>query len=97
MSKGVIHLVLETIRALADYWATEYDWRPVEAGLQALNQFVTEIDGVDIHFISTTATHQRGRCDRLSASALSMGSRGRPTTCTHTCRVFSSQGCGGTI
>lgn len=39
---------LETMRALADYWATEYDWRPVEARLQALPQFVTEIDGVDI-------------------------------------------------
>ena len=36
MSKGVIHLVLETMRSLADYWATEYDWRPVEARLQAL-------------------------------------------------------------
>ena len=48
---------LETMRALADYWATEYDWRPVEARLQALPQFVTEIDGVDIHFIQVGSQH----------------------------------------
>jgi pimeloyl-ACP methyl ester carboxylesterase len=41
---------LATIQALADHWAT-HDWRRVEARLQALPQFVTEIDGVDIHFI----------------------------------------------
>ena len=48
---------LETMRELADYWATEYDWRPVEARLQALPQFVTEIDGVDIHFIQVRSQH----------------------------------------
>ena len=48
---------LETMRALADYWATEYDWRPVEARLQAFPQFVTEIDGVDIHFIQVRSQH----------------------------------------
>ena len=42
---------LATIQALARYWATEYDWRKVEARLQALPQFMTEIDGLDIHFI----------------------------------------------
>src|SRR5215216_662035 len=42
---------LGTIRELATYWATEYDWRKVEARLSALPQFTTEIDGVDIHFI----------------------------------------------
>src|SRR5205085_7284020 len=40
-----------TMQALARYWATEYDWRKVEARLNALPQFVTEIDGLDIHFI----------------------------------------------
>ena len=48
---------LQTMRALADYWATEYDWRPVEARLQAFPQFVTEIDGVDIHFIQVRSQH----------------------------------------
>jgi hypothetical protein len=40
-----------TMKALAHYWATEYDWRKVEARLNALPQFITTIDGVDIHFI----------------------------------------------
>jgi pimeloyl-ACP methyl ester carboxylesterase len=42
---------LATIQKLARYWATDYDWRKVEAQLNALPQFITEIDGVDIHFI----------------------------------------------
>jgi pimeloyl-ACP methyl ester carboxylesterase len=42
---------LETIQALADYWANDYDWRKFEEGFAALPHFVTEIDGVDIHFI----------------------------------------------
>jgi pimeloyl-ACP methyl ester carboxylesterase len=42
---------LETMQKLAQYWATDYDWRKAEAKLNALPQFVTNIDGVDIHFI----------------------------------------------
>jgi pimeloyl-ACP methyl ester carboxylesterase len=42
---------LATMQKLAQYWATDYDWRKVEAKLNALPQFVTTIDGVDIHFI----------------------------------------------
>ncbi len=42
---------LATMQKLARYWATEYDWRIVESKLNALPQFVTEIDGLDIHFI----------------------------------------------
>ena len=42
---------LATIQALARYWATDYDFRRVEARLNALPQFMTEIDGLDIHFI----------------------------------------------
>jgi pimeloyl-ACP methyl ester carboxylesterase len=42
---------LETIQALASYWATDYDWRKFEKRFAALPHFVTEIDGVDIHFI----------------------------------------------
>jgi pimeloyl-ACP methyl ester carboxylesterase len=49
---------LATIQALARYWATEYDWRKVEARLQALPQFMTEIDGLDIHFIHVRSKHE---------------------------------------
>jgi pimeloyl-ACP methyl ester carboxylesterase len=48
---------LATIQALARYWATEYDWRTCEAKLNALPQFITEIDGLDIHFIHVRSTH----------------------------------------
>src|SRR4029077_9590756 len=49
---------LATIRALASFWATEYDWRACEARLNALPQFKTEIDGVDIHFIHVRSAHE---------------------------------------
>ena len=48
---------LETIQALALYWATDYDWRKIEAKLNALPQFITEIDGLDIHFIHVRSKH----------------------------------------
>ncbi|WP_446218543.1 epoxide hydrolase family protein [Micromonospora sp. IBHARD004] len=48
---------LETIQALARYWEKEYDWRKVEARLNALPNFVTEIDGLDIHFIHVRSKH----------------------------------------
>jgi pimeloyl-ACP methyl ester carboxylesterase len=49
---------LATLRALARYWTTEYDWRKAEAKLNALPQFVTKIDGVDIHFIHVKSRHE---------------------------------------
>jgi pimeloyl-ACP methyl ester carboxylesterase len=49
---------LETIQALARYWATQYDWRKVEAKLNALPQFITTIDGLDIHFIHVRSKHE---------------------------------------
>jgi pimeloyl-ACP methyl ester carboxylesterase len=49
---------LATIQALAGYWVTEYDWRKAEAKLNALPQFATEIDGVDIHFIHVKSQHE---------------------------------------
>ena len=49
---------LATIQALASYWAKEYDWRKVEARLNALPQFITEIDGLDIHFIHVRSKHE---------------------------------------
>src|SRR5258708_29090535 len=48
---------LAQIRALVNYWETEYNWRKVEAKLNALPQFVTEIDGLDIHFIHVSTRH----------------------------------------
>jgi len=49
---------LAAIQALARYWATEYDWRKCEARLNALPQFKTEIDGVDVHFIHVRSRHE---------------------------------------
>ena len=49
---------LATIQELARYWATEYDWRRCEARLNALPQFKTEIDGVDVHFIHVKSRHE---------------------------------------
>ena len=48
---------LATTQALARYWATEYDWRKCEARLRALPQFITAIDGLDIHFIHVRSRH----------------------------------------
>ena len=49
---------LATMQALARYWATDYDWRKCEAKLKALPQFITEIDGLDIHFIHVRSKHE---------------------------------------
>jgi pimeloyl-ACP methyl ester carboxylesterase len=49
---------LGTLQELARYWATDYDWHKVEAKLNALPQFTTEIDGVDIHFIHVKSEHE---------------------------------------
>jgi pimeloyl-ACP methyl ester carboxylesterase len=48
---------LATMRELARYWSTEHDWRKAEARLNAYPQFVTKIDGVDIHFIHVKSRH----------------------------------------
>ena len=49
---------LATMQALARYWATDYDWRKCEARLNALPQFITEIDGLDIHFIHIRSKYE---------------------------------------
>ena len=49
---------LATMQKLANYWATDHDWRKVEARLDALPQFITEIDGLDIHFIHVRSKHE---------------------------------------
>ena len=48
---------LAMTQELARYWATEYDWRRCEEKLNALPQFVTEIDGLDIHFVHVRSAH----------------------------------------
>src|SRR5262245_4832765 len=49
---------LDTIQALADYWVTDYDWRKFEKRFASLPHFVTEIHGVDIHFIHVRSEHE---------------------------------------
>jgi pimeloyl-ACP methyl ester carboxylesterase len=49
---------LKVMQDLTHYWATGYDWRKVEARLNALPQFITEIDGLDIHFIHVRSKHE---------------------------------------
>jgi len=51
---------LAVMQDLARYWATDYDWRTCEAKLNALPNFVTEIDGLDIHFIHVRSQHEDG-------------------------------------
>ena len=49
---------LAALQELARYWTTEYDWRKCEARLNAVPQFTTEIDGVDIHFLHVRSKHE---------------------------------------
>jgi len=49
---------LATMQALADYWATKHDWRKVEARLNSFPHFISEIDGLDIHFIHVRSKHE---------------------------------------
>ena len=49
---------LAMMQDLARYWATDYDWRKVESRLNALRQFITEIDGLEIHFIHARSKHE---------------------------------------
>lgn len=49
---------LSTMHKLADYWANDYNWRKIEAKLNALPMFITNIDGVDIHFIHVRSKHK---------------------------------------
>ena len=49
---------LETMQRLAQHWATDYDWRRCEARLKALPHFITEIDGLDIHFVHVRSRHE---------------------------------------
>jgi pimeloyl-ACP methyl ester carboxylesterase len=50
---------LAMLQGLASYWATDYDWRKCEAKLNALPQYMTEIDGLDIHFIHVRSKHEQ--------------------------------------
>jgi pimeloyl-ACP methyl ester carboxylesterase len=55
LSQGV---QLSTVQTLARYWHDEYDWRKCEARLNAVPQFITEIDGLDIHFVHARSKHE---------------------------------------
>lgn len=55
---GAQGVQLELMQKLADYWANEYDWRRCEAQLNALPNFITEIEGLDIHFIHVRSKHE---------------------------------------
>src|SRR5688500_1688232 len=58
VADGTQGVQLAFMQALAQYWATEYDWRKVEARLNALPNFITTIDGLDIHFIHVRSKHE---------------------------------------
>ncbi len=53
---------LSMLQELVRYWCTGYSWRRVERRLNSLTQFVTAIDGVDIHFIHVRSQHEKARC-----------------------------------
>ena len=59
---------LAALQDLVGYWRNGYDWRACEARLNALGQFVTEIDGLDIHFLHVRSPHKR-RCRWSSPTA----------------------------
>src|SRR5947207_3863533 len=58
VTDGTQGVQLAFVQALARYWATDYDWRKVEAKLNSLPNFITEIDGLDIHFIHVRSKHE---------------------------------------
>jgi hypothetical protein len=68
---------LATLKELARYWATDYDWRKAERRLNSYPQFVTEIDGVDIHFI-----HVRSRHANALPMIVTHGGRDRSSSCS---------------
>jgi hypothetical protein len=77
------------MQRLAHYWATDYDWRKVEARRNALPQFTTNIDGLDIHFIHVKSKHPNriaadrhprvARLDRRAAEDHRTADRTRPS------------------
>src|SRR5260370_10060528 len=50
---------LKTIQQVLNYWQSDYNWRKVEARLNAVPNFITEIDGLDIHFIHVLSRHEK--------------------------------------
>ena len=59
---------LATMRELARYWEKDYDWCEVESTLNALPQFTTNIDGVEIHFIHVLIALSRARCVSIASN-----------------------------
>lgn len=71
---------LITIRALAEYWATSYDWRKVESKINAYPNYITEIDGLDIHFIHVRSRHKNALPIIIT--------HGWPASITHNLRII---------
>jgi hypothetical protein len=87
-SQGV---TLATVQELARYWATDYDWSRCEAELNGLPNFVTEIDGLDIHFIHVRSQHEDALpLIVMSSRASSRATRRRPVSRTKSCARTSS-------
>src|SRR5262245_30580348 len=63
---------LATVQKLAQYWATDYDWRKCEARLNAVPNFMTEIDGVDIHFLHVRSKHENARSEEHTSELQSL-------------------------
>lgn len=70
---------LAELQDLVRYWGTNYDWRPVEARLNALPQFLSEIDGLEVHFI-----HVRSRHEDALPLIVTHGGRSRRTAAADT-------------
>ena len=68
---------LATMQKLARYWATDHDWRKIETRLNRLPQFVTRIDGVDIHFIHVRSQHAGDRVERQLRRGVITGGEAR--------------------
>jgi pimeloyl-ACP methyl ester carboxylesterase len=71
---------LATVQKLARYWGTEYDWRKVEARLNSVPNFITEIDGLDIHFVHVRSKHENALPLILT--------HGWPGSITHNLRII---------
>jgi hypothetical protein len=64
-----------TIQKLADYWTSQHDWRKVEARLNSFPNFITSIDGVDIHFIHVRSRHENATAADVTAWLARFGHR----------------------
>ena len=83
---------LEALQALARYWVDEYDFGRIEARLNALPQFVTEIDGVDVHFVHVKSAHENAL-----PLIMTHGWPGSSRAASTTCAPLGSETTGGVV